>query len=1250
MARALPAARGRRPAGSGRVRRAVQPSGTAWWRPMPATLGARRGARRRGRTGGRGRAHPQAGRAHSVSRTPARASAARSPASAGRSREAGSDRGARAGSRPASGPRSSAEAIDRREGDLLLDASAGSGKTSVLVERFVQMVLEDGVDVSAILTITFTDKAAGEMRERIRRAPARAGAERSGPGDRGRVHLHDPCLLRPAAAAPRAAGRDRPAVPRARRCRGPAAGRRGLRSVARGARRGRARRRRADRGVHPGRPARSDPGRVSASCGRGGRRRRGCPGCRPRPDLEAARDRLREAAAAAASPSSGRLDDPAGPGARGARSPRALLGGDGCARAAGQATWPRLRLPGGNGAALAIARLPGVRGRARGLSDRLRVPLGPPRAPVCWTRCCASFGRRYAGAQARGIRARLRRPGADGARLCCGDEPDVREGLRSRFERIMVDELQDTNACPARADRAARQRRTCSRSATPSSRSTASATPTWSCSSRGGAAGRGGRAGHAADELPVPARNPGGDQPLLLPPSSESSSGRCGPGREVARTAESSEPRVELIVADRGADWDSEALSTPGGWPRRGRSPRGSASWSRAARPPQDIVVLLRAATDMRVYERALEERGIPTYMIGGRGYWAHPQVVDMVAYLRALANPRDLEALYTVLVSPLVGDLAERAGHPRRRERGRRGAIRGGCSRTPRIGWTSLIVAERARLEEFAAWFGRAAGGGPSRRRGADRSCPGARPAMTTRCSAMPGGQRRLANLRKLMRLGREHDVSSGDPLREFLELVRFRSAGWSAATPRESEAPVEGEGSDAVRLMTIHRAKGLEFEIVCVADLGRARPTRAETHARGSPTAASGSGSPGRGPAGASPRSTTASWARSVWRPRPREERRLFYVAMTRARERLILSGAAKLDSWPQPARRRSDRAGSGRPWCRVWSSARSHAREGCVDGVQITFVDESQPGDPPGRAAGTASAPARPPIRLFPPLDTPPPRARSPSHRDQLLLARGASSLRVPLLSRAGAGRRARGGAGGRKYLRGGAVAGGEGLSGAARGLIVHGLLEQLDFRRPVLPDHDAVARAAGFTLPRTEAERILALVKGFMASDTCARLGRATSVRSEQGFAFLLDRAHLPGGLRRHRPGARRRDPRRRLQDRSARGRGAGGVVERAYAAQRLIYAPGRAAGRGQDGRGRARVPRATATSPRWRGSARRRPDGSRTELARLTADMVEGRFPVSSEPHRSLCHGCPAEGGLCSWPLSATRRESPEQLF
>lgn len=61
-----------------------------------------------------------------------------------------------------------ADAIARREGSLLLSANAGSGKTSVLSERFVRSVLEDGVEPGRILAITFTDKAAGELRTRVR--------------------------------------------------------------------------------------------------------------------------------------------------------------------------------------------------------------------------------------------------------------------------------------------------------------------------------------------------------------------------------------------------------------------------------------------------------------------------------------------------------------------------------------------------------------------------------------------------------------------------------------------------------------------------------------------------------------------------------------------------------------------------------------------------------------------------------------------------------------------------------------------------------------------------------------------------------------------------------------------------------------------------------------------------------------------------------------------------------------------------
>src|SRR5450755_3222942 len=68
-------------------------------------------------------------------------------------------------------------AIERRGGDLLLDAGAGSGKTSVLVERFVRAGLEHGVVVSAILTITFTEEAGAELRDRIRLRLRELGAD-----------------------------------------------------------------------------------------------------------------------------------------------------------------------------------------------------------------------------------------------------------------------------------------------------------------------------------------------------------------------------------------------------------------------------------------------------------------------------------------------------------------------------------------------------------------------------------------------------------------------------------------------------------------------------------------------------------------------------------------------------------------------------------------------------------------------------------------------------------------------------------------------------------------------------------------------------------------------------------------------------------------------------------------------------------------------------------------------------------------
>ena len=66
--------------------------------------------------------------------------------------------------------------------------------------------------------------------------------------------------------------------------------------------------------------------------------------------------------------------------------------------------------------------------------------------------------------------------------------------------------------------------------------------------------------------------------------------------------------------------------------------------------------MLVRATSSLRLLEEALEEQGLPTYVVGGRGYWSQEQVRDGLAWLRVLANPHDEEALLTVLSSPFCG------------------------------------------------------------------------------------------------------------------------------------------------------------------------------------------------------------------------------------------------------------------------------------------------------------------------------------------------------------------------------------------------------------------------------------------------------------------------------------------------------------------------------------------------------------------------------------------------------------------
>ena len=79
--------------------------------------------------------------------------------------------------------------------------------------------------------------------------------------------------------------------------------------------------------------------------------------------------------------------------------------------------------------------------------------------------------------------------------------------------------------------------------------------------------------------------------------------------------------------------------------------------------------------------------------------------------------------------------------------------------------------------------------------------------------------GGRRFANLRKLGRLARDYESIRGADIDGFVRFVREQDA----LGAKELEAVAEEEGGGAVRLLTIHAAKGLEFKVVIVADAGR-------------------------------------------------------------------------------------------------------------------------------------------------------------------------------------------------------------------------------------------------------------------------------------------------------------------------------------------------------------------------------------------------------------------------------------------
>ncbi|MEJ7714499.1 MAG: 3'-5' exonuclease [Thermoleophilaceae bacterium] len=265
------------------------------------------------------------------------------------------------------------------------------------------------------------------------------------------------------------------------------------------------------------------------------------------------------------------------------------------------------------------------------------------------------------------------------------------------------------------------------------------------------------------------------------------------------------------------------------------------------------------------------------------------------------------------------------------------------------------------------------------------------------------------MANVRKLMRMAREYEADEGRDLRGFIDFVAERDLVQAA----EGQAPLEAEDLDAVRLMTVHRAKGLEFPLVCVADLGK---TGREDDAALRVTE---DGRMGMRLASLSGESVdSAEMARIKEQQKAEdeeEERRIFYVAATRAQEHLLLSGATDLVKL---------RGGGGPPGADALDLARAGAGAGGDGGGGGGHRQLRRPRgagglpDPASRRGGRAAGRGRPPpggarARAARPRGAgrarPGGGGRTPRAAGQpaeLLGAGGLPALRLPLLPRAGA----------------------------------------------------------------------------------------------------------------------------------------------------------------------------------------------------------------------------------------------------
>ena len=302
-----------------------------------------------------------------------------------------------------------------------------------------------------------------------------------------------------------------------------------------------------------------------------------------------------------------------------------------------------------------------------------------------------------------------------------------------------------------------------------------------------------------------------------------------------------------------------------------------------------DIAILLRSANvSGRVWRRELAAAGVPVESGASGGFFESREVEVILSLLSLIDNPRQDVQLISAMRSALFGFTPDELTAVRLTDRDGElwDALR---ERAETDGKCRRFVDTLAALRDFA--------------REAEISALLAELYARLDCyavaAALPDGAGRARRLDELMELARSFESGAWRGLRRFNEwIAETRAAGREPSLPNAAE-------SDAVRIMSIHQSKGLEFPVVFLADTSRSfnesdRRAAVLVHPE----------------LGLGPKLTDAergieyptiarnAVANRLRREQLSEELRLLYVAMTRARERLIMSccmpkAAEKIDS---------------------------------------------------------------------------------------------------------------------------------------------------------------------------------------------------------------------------------------------------------------------------------------------------------------------------------------------------------------